>query len=144
MFALRILVLQTATSLVCVADNGPAPLEVTGDLTLEPQKTYGPIVIKKSGVTIDGRGAWLLGAKEGNPKEFKGVAVSATGVSNVTLKNVNAKGWETGLKIADGEGWRVEGCNFSDNFHAPRFVGGENGRRGGILLERVREATRTT
>ncbi len=139
--ALRILVVLTATSLVSAAGDGPAPLEVTGDLTLDSQKTYGPIVIKKSGVTIDGRGAWLVGAKEGNPKEFKGVAVSAAGVSNVTLKNVNAKGWETGLKVADGEGWRVEGCNFSDNFHDPKFGWGENGRRGGIVLERVRKST---
>jgi hypothetical protein len=114
MHALRLFVLLSATSLLCAADNGPAPLEVTGDLTLDPQKTYGPIVVKKSGVTIDGRGAWLIGSKVGNPKEFKGVAVSAAGVSNVTLKNVNARGWETGLKIVDGEGWRVEACNFSN------------------------------
>jgi parallel beta-helix repeat protein len=129
------------TAAVGAADIGTSPLEITADTTLDPQKTYGPVVVKKSGITIDGRGAWLIGAKEGNPKEFKGVAISAVGVSNVTLKNVNAKGWETGLKIADGENWRIENCNFSDNFHDPRFGWGENGRRGGIVLERVHKST---
>ncbi|MGE5191942.1 MAG: right-handed parallel beta-helix repeat-containing protein [Deltaproteobacteria bacterium] len=141
MHAVRILVLLTASSLLCAAENGPAVLEITADTTLDPQTAYGPIVVKKSGVAIDGRGAWLIGAKDGNPKEFKGVAISAAGVSNVTLKNVNARGWETGLKIADGEDWRVENCNFSDNFHDPKFGWGENGRRGGIVLERVRKST---
>src|SRR5579871_1913948 len=105
MNALRLLVLLTAASFICAAEPAPAPLEVTADVTLDPQKTYGPIIIRKSGVTIDGRGAWLVGAKEGNPKEFKGVAISAAGVSKVTIKNVNAMGWETGLKIADGTVW---------------------------------------
>lgn len=141
MNAYRALLLLVVTTIFCGAGNGPAPLEVTGDMTLDPQKTCGPIVIKKSNVTIDGRGAWLIGVEEKNPKEFKGVAVSATGVSNVTLKNVNAKGWETGLKITDGTGWHVENCNFSDNFHDPKFGWGENGRRGGIVLERVHKST---
>ena len=39
--------------------------------------------------------------------------------------------------FVDGQGWTVEGCDFSDNFHDPAFGWGENGRRGGILLERV-------
>lgn len=141
MHAVRLLVLLFVTCLLCGAEERPAPLEVSADITLDPQKTYGPIVITKSGVTLDGRGAWLSGAKEGNPKNFKGVAISANGAADVTLKNVNAKGWETGLKIVDATGWRVENCNFSDNFHDPRFGWGENGRRGGIVLERVHKTT---
>lgn len=137
----RFLVLLTVATYPCAAEDGPAPLEITADVTLDAKKTYGPIIIKKSGVTIDGRGAWLVGAKEGNPKEFKGVAISAAGVSNVMLKNVNAKGWETGLKVAGGTEWRIENCNFSDNFHDPKFGWGENGRRGGIVLDRVSKST---
>jgi parallel beta-helix repeat protein len=138
MHALRVFVILLG---VVGSADVPAPLEITADTTLDPQKTYGPIIIKKSGVTIDGRGAWLIGAREGNPKEFKGVAISAAGVSDVTLKNVNAKGWETGLKVTDSENCRVENCNFSDNFHDPKFGWGENGRRGGIVLERVHKST---
>jgi parallel beta-helix repeat protein len=112
-------------------------LEISRDTVLDPKQTYGRIVITKSNVTLDGSGAWLIGAKEGKPKEFRGVAVSAKGVSGVTLKNLNAKGWETALRIEHGSGWTIEGCNFSDNFHDPAFGWGENGRRGGIVLDRV-------
>lgn len=112
-------------------------LEVTSDITLDPAKTYGAIVVKKSGVTIDGKGAWLIGSTKGAPKGFKGTAVSGDGVSHVTLKNINAKGWETGLHIRNASSWTVEGCNFSDNFHDPDFGWGESGRRGGIVLEGV-------
>lgn len=120
--------------------SNESPLEVTSNMTLDPGKTYGPIIVKTSGVVIDGRGAWLIGREGGKPKEFRGVAVSADGVSNVTLKNVNAKGWEIGLKVRNAKGWTVENCDFSDNFHDPDFGWGENGRRGGIVLEKVRES----
>ena len=139
----QILMLLALPVFALGAQAPPVALEISGDVTLDPQKTYGAIVIKASNVTIDGKGAWLVGAAQGNPKEFKGTAVSAIGVSNVTLKNVNAKGWETGLKVVDGSGWRIENCNFSDNFHDPRFGWGENGSRGGILLERVDKSTLT-
>ncbi|MFN0055012.1 MAG: right-handed parallel beta-helix repeat-containing protein [Planctomycetales bacterium] len=133
--------------LCLLAPGFPAPaapddlLEITADTTLDPQRTYGAIVIKASGVTIDGQGAWLVGPKPGASKEFQGTAISARGVSRVTLKNVNVKGWETGLSVTDGEGWHIENCNFSDNFHDPSFGWGENGRRGGIVLQRVRKST---
>ncbi len=71
------------------------------------------------------------------PSTFRDVAISATGVSGVTLKNVNVKGWETGLHLVDARDWTIESCDFSDNFHDPDFGWGENGRRGGIVLERV-------
>ncbi len=118
-------------------DDAPEPLIITGDTTLDPGRTYGPIVIQASGITIDGRGAWLIGSEEGDPNEFHDAAITAEGVSNVTLRNVNAKGWETGLHVVDGAGWTIEDCDFSDNFHDPAFGWGENGRRGGIVLERV-------
>jgi parallel beta-helix repeat protein len=120
-------------------------LEITGDTVLDPQKTYGAIEVKASNVTIDGRGAWLLGPATnklgGSPSDFQGVAIRAKGVSNVRLRNVNARGWETGLKVEDGASWLVEQCNFSDNFHDPSFGWGENGRRGGIVFEHVRLST---
>mgnify|MGYP001588618628 CR=1 FL=1 len=122
--------------LACAAD----PVEVSKDTTLDPKKTYGPIVVTAANITIDGQGAWVVGAGGANPKEFKGVGILARGVSGVTLRNVNVKGFETGLRIEDAEGWTVEGCDFSDNFHDPDFGWGENGRRGGIVLSRVRKS----
>lgn len=118
----------------------PAVLEVSTDTVLDPNQTYGRIVIKASNITVDGRGAWLVGKQDGHPREFTQTAILAENVSNVTLKNVNAKGWETGLVVRDGQGWKIAECDFSDNFHDPEFGWGENGRRGGIVLERVTDS----
>lgn len=112
-------------------------LEVTADTKLDPAKVYGAIVIKTSGITLDGNGAWLVGPSKGSPKEYRGTAIFADGVSDVKIFNLQAKQWETGLHIKNGSGWTVENCNFSGNFHDPDFGWGENGRRGGILLEHV-------
>lgn len=137
--------LALAALLIALAPHcgvGAGVLEITENTVLDPAKTYGAIVIKASNITVDGRGAWLIGAKddkdgEPNPNAYKGTAIQAKGVSNVRLVDVNAKGWETALVIEDGEGWTVEDCDFSDNFHDPEFGWGENGRRGGIVLKGV-------
>jgi len=118
-----------------------APREITGDTTLDPAKVYGALVIKASNITIDGRGATIQGASGGDPKTYQGTGISADGVSGVTLRNVTVKGFETGLRIRDGDRWLVEGCDFSDNFHDPEFGWGENGRRGGIVAERLTRST---
>lgn len=121
----------------------PPATAISQDTVLDPQKTYGRLVIKASNITIDGAGAKLVGAKSGNPKTFQGIGIFAEGVSNVVIKNVRVQGFETGLKVVNGEGWLMEGCDFSDNFHDPEFGWGEQGRRGGIVLERVRKSTVT-
>ena len=116
-------------------------VEITSDTVLDPATTYGPLVIKASNVTIDGRGARVLGKTTGDPRGFTGTGIFAQGVSGVTLKNLRVQGWETGLKLEDGSGWRIENCDFSDNFHDPAFGWGENGQRGGIVLVRVQKST---
>ena len=114
-------------------------IEINSSGTLTASSVEGRLVITASNITIDGGGLTLVGG-DGNPKTFTGTAISAHGVSNVTLKNFNACGWETGLKIVDGEGWTIDNCNFSGNFHDPEFGWGENGRRGGIVLEGDRKS----
>ncbi len=119
----------------------PQPvLEVTSNLTLDPGRAYGAIVIKKSGVTIDGQGAWLVGPGGPKTSAYKGTALTSDGFSDVHIRNLNAKGWETGLSARNGSGWTIERCDFSDNFHDPDFGWGENGKRGGIVLERVHKS----
>ncbi len=118
---MRIIVAVTMTlvfaAVFCERAAGADVLEITKDTALDPAKTYGATIIKASNVTVDGHGAWLVGAKVGKdgepkPNAYKGVAIYAKGVSNVRLVDINAKGWETGLAIEDGEGWVVEDCNF--------------------------------
>ena len=84
---------------VTAPTRAAAPWVITQDTTLDPARTYGPILVKASHITIDGRGAWLIGAEAQEPHTFQGTAISAAGVSHVTLKNIRAKGWERGLHI---------------------------------------------
>lgn len=134
--------LLVACLLTTMIVTASAPAEdITQDTPLDPGKTYGSLVIKASNITIDGRGATIAGDEDLPGNKRKGVAILAEGVSNVTLKNIKAKGWETGLRIVGGSGWTIENCDFSDNFHDPEFGWGENGRRGGIVLERVTKST---
>jgi len=134
--------LLLGTILGCLAEatalaHGSNVLVVTESTVLDPKQTYSQIIIKASNITLDGQGAQLIGATDGSPKSFKGTAISADGVSGVRIKNLGANGWETGLHIVDCNDWLIEGCDFSNNFHDPDFGWGENGRRGGIVLERV-------
>ena len=140
--ALMALTAWTSAAMVASSEEPKegAPLVIEKDTELDPAKTYGRIVIKGSNITIDGKGASVIGAKEGNPKTFQAAGISAEGVSSVTLRNVKVKGWETGLVVKNGERWTIEGCDFSGNFHDPKFGWGENGRRGGIVLTGVKKS----
>ena len=125
-------------SMVSVHASDPSELIITESTTLDPNQTYSRIIIKASNITLDGKGAWLIGKTEGKPSEYQGTAIVAHGVSGVTLKNIHAKGWEIGLHVTDGSDWLVEGCDFSNNFHDPDFGWGENGRRGGMIFHILR------
>jgi parallel beta-helix repeat protein len=115
---------------------------ITQNTTLEKNAVlHARLVIKASHITIDGNGATLVGpARPGDRSSYEnaGTGIQADGVSDVTLRNMKAKGFTTGLAISDGRAWRVEGCDFSDNYHNPEFGWGELPPRGGILLTRVR------
>ena len=88
------------------SDTRPV-LGISKDTVLDPKKTHGPIVIKASDISIDGRGAWVIGAIRGDPKDYKDVGVSGNGVSHVRLRNLNVKGWDIGLKVEHGSHWLV-------------------------------------
>ena len=118
-----------------------ATLEISKDTTLDPKKTYGAIRITASNVTVDGQGAWIVGRAEGNPTSFLGVGIEASGVSKVTLRNLNVKGFSTALRASDGTGWTVEGCDFSGNYHDPDFGWGGGERVGGVILTRMHRCT---
>lgn len=101
------------------------------------------LVIRASHVVIDGNGATLVGpAHAGDLASYEsaGVGVQADGVSDVTIRRLKVKGFATGLAIADGRGWRVDGCDFSENYDNPQFGWGELPPRGGIRLTRVHDS----
>jgi len=118
---------------------GPQPMIITRDTVLEKAATlrHG-LVIGADGVTIDGNGATLVGpGKAGDRKSFVGGGVLAEGRSNVTIRNLKVRGFECGLAASDGHGWRIEDCDFSDNYHDPEYGWGDYGRVGGIILTRI-------
>jgi parallel beta-helix repeat protein len=138
------LILFALLSLLAPPMTPTREIVITQNTTLEKNAVLNArLVIKAGHITIDGNGARLVGpGKPGDlpSLESAGVGVSADGVSGVTLRNVKASGFATGLTITDGRAWRVEGCDFSDNYHNPKFDWGELPPRGGILLTRVHQS----
>ena len=124
-------------------------LVVTRDVLLDPAITYGGLVIGADGVSVDGRGARVVGPLQraaeaaGAPaasNAFTGIGVRAAGVDGVTLRNLRVQGFETGLLAEDGADWTIEDCDFSGNFHDPDFGWGEQGEKGGLVLRRMRDS----
>ena len=80
---------QGSTSPTQAAETPPV-LQITKDTVLDPAKSYGRIVIRTSNVTLDGRGASVIGATKGDTTTYKQIGIFAAGVSGVTLKNVKS------------------------------------------------------
>ncbi|MCA9169138.1 MAG: right-handed parallel beta-helix repeat-containing protein [Planctomycetales bacterium] len=122
------------------AATGNEPLAIKSDTKLDPNRTYGPIVIEASDLVLDGQGATIEPGELMPVNQRRGVGIDARGVSNVIIKNVRVRGWEIGLQVVDGQRWQVLDCDFSDNFHDPTFGWGENGRRGGVVWGNVSDS----
>ncbi len=112
---------------------------VTKSLTLQKGAIINArLVVKADGVVIDGNGATLNGGGIADkPESFQGIGIVSEGFSQVTIKNVKVKGFSVGLSVTDGSEWRVEGCDFSDNFTNPMAGWGNGERQGGMILTRV-------
>lgn len=127
------------------AQTAPAPyreLVVTKDTVLTASDVLRTrIVVKADHVTLDGGGLTLSGpGKPGDLKTFEeaGIGVLVEGCTNVTIKNLKAKGFAIGLKMKDCVAPVVEGCDFSFNYHNPDHGWGELPARGGMILEGVK------
>ncbi|MFQ5805460.1 MAG: right-handed parallel beta-helix repeat-containing protein [Phycisphaerae bacterium] len=109
---------------------------ITADTTLEKDGVLRtPLVIKADSIVIDGNGATIQGP--GNPgdlKSFTGTGILAEGHSNVTIRDLKVRGFERGLAASEGEGWLIESCDFSGNYHDPDYGWGDYQRVGGIIL----------
>lgn len=132
------IVLMTAS---LPAQPAASPRTINDNVILDKNAVIRtPLIIAKSNITVDGNGATLQGP--GQPGDLAslakaGIGISAQGVSNVTIKNLGVHGFETALVAGDGEGWTIEGCDFSDNYHDPEFDWGDGSRNGGIILTRM-------
>src|SRR5688572_6456793 len=75
------------------------------------------IVIEGNNIVIDFNNSTLTGSKTLNkPDHFSGVAVIVRNGKNVTIRNLNAKGYKIALLARNIEGLKIEHCNFSYNY----------------------------
>jgi parallel beta-helix repeat protein len=142
------LILVSALLAALAAPPGPATgaevpeVLVTNNLVLEKGASLGArLIVRADHVTIDGNGATLVGpgtVGHTNSLAEAGIGVLVEGATGVTLKNLRARGFATGLVMRDVTAATVMECDFSDNYHNPGHGWGELPARGGILLERVR------
>ncbi len=129
---------------LCAAARGAeAPMIITTDTVLPKDAVLAQgIVIDKDHITVDGNGATLQGpGKPGDRASFTGVGVRAKGRSGVTIRNLKVRGFESALVAADGRDWRIEDCDFSDNYHDPDYGWGDYERVGGMILTRMHGCT---
>lgn len=130
-----IAVFLLAVAFPAIAADKPAPqplLVIEKDTELDPAKTYSRIIINASNITIDGKGASIVGATEGDPKAFQGTGISADGVSGVTLKNVKVKGWEIGLTVKNAESGPSRDATSPATSTIPNSAGGRTAAAAGF------------
>jgi len=127
-----------------LAATVPVTIIVTNDLVLTKDATLTTrLVVRASNITIDGNGATLQGpGKVDDLKSLEqaGVGLLLEGCVNVTIRDLKAHGFATGLRARECSALIVEGCDFSDNYHNPKHGWGELPPRGGLLLERVQKS----
>lgn len=75
------------------------------------------IVIEGNNITVDFNQAVLKGSnRKQRPDEFFGVAIQIKNGSNITIKNLTAKGYKVALLARNVEGLKIENCDFSYNY----------------------------
>jgi parallel beta-helix repeat protein len=134
-----------ASTLAVGAARAPAAevreIIVTNNLTLEKGAALSArLMVRASHIKIDGNGAALIGpgdAADLKSMEQAGIGVALEGNVDVTIRNLKARGFATGLVARDCQALAVENCDFSDNYDNPKQGWGELPPRGGILFERV-------
>jgi parallel beta-helix repeat protein len=95
------------------------------------------LIVRASHITIDGAGATLIGPGQGaDLKSFEqaGAGILIEGATDVTVTNLKARGFATGLVIRQSRAVTIASCDFSDNYHNPKHGWGELPPRGGILV----------
>jgi len=132
-------VVFAAAAASCIAGE---PRVVTADFTLSRDAVLEtPLAIGADGVTIEGNGAVLEGpGKAGDLASFTGAGILAEGRSDVRIRNLRVRGFESGLVATNCKGLTIEGCDFSGNYHDPDYGWGDYKRVGGMILTGVHDS----
>jgi len=110
-----VLLVLFACASAAAADR--APRTVAGDLTL-PRGVYRldePIRVVADGVTLDLRGARLVGG-EGDPSGFRGIGLVVEGRRDVTIRGGRLSGFRCAVLVKDCERVVLEEVDASGNF----------------------------
>ncbi len=140
----RLLALTLAVGAARASAAEVHEIVVTNNLTLEKGAALNArLIVRASHIIIDGNEAALIGpgdAADLKSMEQAGIGVALEGNVDVTVRNLKARGFATGLVARDCQALAVEHCDFSDNYDNPKQGWGELPPRGGILFERVRQS----
>jgi parallel beta-helix repeat protein len=74
------------------------------------------ITVEGNNIVIDFAGAVLDGSMQRQPDEFTGVAVLIKTGTNITIRNLKARGYKIGLMASGIDGLKLENCDFSYNY----------------------------
>ncbi len=89
-------------------DPSTAPIQRDGDLYTFKDNIYDEIVVERDNIVVDGAGYILQGAGSGN-----GIKLSA--VSNVTIMNMNTKGFKEGILLMYSSNSTISENNITTN-----------------------------
>jgi parallel beta-helix repeat protein len=75
------------------------------------------IEISGNDIVVDFNNAILKGSNDKQlPNEFYGLAIWIKGGNNITIKNLNARGYKVAVMATDVEGLKIQNCNLSFNY----------------------------
>jgi parallel beta-helix repeat protein len=76
----------------------------------------GAIIVEGDDITVDFQGATLVGSTEDQePDAFEGRGIIIRG-RDVTIRNVNVRGYKVGIYAEDSPGIRLDNCDVSRNY----------------------------
>ena len=74
------------------------------------------IIIEGVNIVVDFGGTELRGDRQQTPDTYNGVAVLIRNSRNVTIRNLNARGYKIALTARNTQGLLIENCDFSYNY----------------------------
>lgn len=119
---------------------------ITNNIIFEPGeyefKDGLGLIVAADGITIDGNGAMIRGrGREGNIHTYAGIGLFSNGFSNVTVKNIALRGFQTGMKVMNGSHWTIANNDLSYNYSDPDYGWGDGEPFGALHLENLNRSS---